>query len=444
MENGPDDNAPAIITSRDASRRGAVLESSYRMIRLLGRGTMSSVYLAEQLSMARPVALKILSPALAGDPEFVKRFLKEARASARLNHPNIVGAIDFGEIDSRYFLVMEFVDGDTLSALIRREAPLDEMRVVAIGRQIIRALEHAARHHVVHRDVKPANIMISRDGRVKLADFGLALVADAPGVREATCRAVGTPFYMAPELIRGEKGDWRADQCSLGESLYEAATGLKPFVGKNVSDVLDRRLREAPLPAYRVNPRVSRAFAGVLAKMMALSPADRYQSFSDLEKDFDSVAAGRKPGGAKSAGMFVRKGRAVAPAGSPPLAGAVERARPKRRVGLFFQAGAALIGLLLIFVVAHWAEVRGPRPFGVLPGPDSDIESLSFSTSRAMRTAWDNASRLMLRAERYPSPEALASARKALCDIVDNGFFRGSVYAALAADGLTRLDALEA
>ncbi|MDR0363398.1 MAG: protein kinase, partial [Planctomycetota bacterium] len=129
------DNAPIIVTGSGSAKRGAGLEGSYRMIRLLGRGTMSSVYLAEQLSMARRVALKILSPAFAADPEFVDRFLKEARASARLNHPNIVGAIDFGELDSRYFLVMEFVDGDTLSALIAREAPLDETRVIAIGRQ---------------------------------------------------------------------------------------------------------------------------------------------------------------------------------------------------------------------------------------------------------------------------------------------------------------------
>ncbi|MCL2000061.1 MAG: serine/threonine protein kinase, partial [Planctomycetes bacterium] len=145
---------------------------SYRIIRLLGRGSMASVYLAEQLSMARPVALKILSPALAGDPSFLERFIREAKASGRLNHPHIVTAIDFGENDSCFFLAREYVDGVTLAAALKRDGALEEKRVIELAKGIISALAHAAGHNVIHLDIKPANIMIRKDGQVKLTDFG--------------------------------------------------------------------------------------------------------------------------------------------------------------------------------------------------------------------------------------------------------------------------------
>ncbi len=269
---------------------------NYRVIRLLGRGTMSSVYLAEQLSMARPVALKILSSALSGDQEFVDRFMREARASARLNHPNIVSAIDFGEFESRFFLAMEFIDGAPLSTLIMRDGALDEKRVLGIGRQAISALKHAAGHGVIHLDVKPANIMVRKDGSVKLADFGLAVILEHPGAAEASRKAVGTPYYMSPEQVEGGRLDWRADQYSLGASLYEAATGVKPFQGSSVSDILVKRFFEKPEPACRAGrKRASRYFSAVLAKMLSRSPEGRYASFDEMDADFERVAAGKKP-----------------------------------------------------------------------------------------------------------------------------------------------------
>ncbi|MDR0363129.1 MAG: serine/threonine protein kinase, partial [Planctomycetota bacterium] len=306
------------------------------------------------------------------------------------------------------------------------------------------ALEHAAGHNVVHRDVKPANIMIAKDGTVKLADFGLALLVDAPHAREASHRAAGTPFYMAPEIIEGANADWRADQCSLGQSLYEAVTGKKPFAGKNVSDVFRARLHDSPVPAHRLNPAASRGFSGILAKMTARSPAERYQNFRDLKKDFDRIAKGKHPALAKSARTAYLRGRRPGGSDAAPARGSVERARIKRRVGLALQAGIAFLAVMALFVMVHRPEVRGPRPAGVAPGPDRAIDSRGYSSYRAMRSAWRDASRLSARAERSGDPEALAAARGALREIAENRFFDGTVYAAMATGRLRELDAAAA
>ena len=273
------------------------LAGSYRVRRLIGRGGMSSVYLAEQVSMARPVALKILSPDLAAKPDFVDRFLREARVSARLNHPNIVAAIDFGEVDSRFFLAMELVEGRSLKAILNESGPLTEKETAEIGWQMLRALSHASRHNVIHRDVKPANIIIQKeDGVAKLTDFGLATLLDRPAARDVSRHAVGTPHYMAPEQIEGGELDWRTDQFALGATLYEAATGRKPFPGNGVADILRRRFFERPPPAWRMDGRkISRGFSLALDRMLARSPEARYQSFEDSLEDFDLIRRGERP-----------------------------------------------------------------------------------------------------------------------------------------------------
>lgn len=436
----PGDNEP-IITSASKDKTG--LDDSYRMIRLLGRGTMSSVYLAEQLSMARPVALKILSPALAMEPAFVERFLREAKASARLNHPNIVTAIDFGEVDNRYFLAMEYISGETLAALIEREAPLGETRVVAIGHQVVLALEHAAQHNVIHRDVKPANIMICRDGRVKLADFGLAILADAPGVAESSRRAVGTPYYMAPEQLEGGMIDWRADQCSLGASLYEAATGHKPFPGKTVSDVLAKRLFETPLPAWRVNRHISRSFSQVLAKMMARSPDDRYQSFTDLKTDFERLASGLKPLQSKPDAHPSIRIYSESHVGrrSTVVRAKVEKFTAPRRWSVLSVVSLAVVLLLTFYGLAHWRELVGPRP---LTRPDeqsayADPDDVSFAKYREVRQAWVDANQSRLVAETRPSTGNYQQAVDAMQRLADDAAFAGTVYHSMAVAALEQL-----
>lgn len=430
MTSPTDSNQPII----NKSTKGKIsLEDSYRMIRILGHGTMSSVYLAEQLSMARPVALKILSPALASEPSIVDRFIREAKAYARLNHPNIVTAIDFGEVDSRYFLTMEYIDGETLAALIEREAPLDEKRVLAIGHQVILALEHAATHNVIHRDVKPANIMVCKDGRVKLTDFGLAILSDSPGMAEMSRRAVGTPYYMAPEQLEGGKIDWRADQCSLGASLYEAITGVKPFTGKTVSDVLKHRLFETAIPAWRVSRKAGRGFSSVLSKMMSRSAEDRYQSFSELKKDFERLAGGKSPVATKvSTHRNVNKDFSRKSTTTVIRAKADTFAAMKRLNGLLM-ASVAFILILLGYSVLHWDELAGPRPLA--NSPVHAIPSMveySFARQREMYDVWNEAMRLCMIAGRFPSQRNYDRARLELKHILDGETFQGTVYRKLA------------
>lgn len=409
-------------------------EGNYRVIRLLGRGTMGSVYLAEQVSMARPVALKILPPSLSSDHAFVERFLREARAAARLNHPHIVAALDFGEFESCYFLAMEYVDGASLSALLVRDGPVDEPRAVAMGLQVISALEHASSHNVVHLDVKPANIMVQKDGNVKLTDFGLAVILDTPGAAELSRRAMGTPYYMAPEQVEGGKVDWRTDQFSLGASLYEAVTGEKPFRGDSVSDILLKRFFEKPVPAWKVGGRMAgRAFSSVLAKMLSRSPEGRYQSFTELKDDFQRVQTGRKP-------MASRLTSAVSRArpdtilregfGYASSVSRVDEMLWKKRWSLILYFCLFFIVVLTLYLLSR---SRPMPPRLIQKEMLAQAEQPPEDVAKTLREEWKAAFRLFLRAEQEPdSPMARGAAVGGLRGIVFNPKYVGTAYAAEA------------
>lgn len=410
---------------------------SYRVIRLLGRGTMASVYLAEQVSMARPVALKILSSSLSNDPEFIERFLREARVSARLNHPNIVAAIDFGEFESRFFLAMEFVDGDPLSTVLARDGAMDEKRVLGIGRQAIAALEHAAGHGVIHLDVKPANIMIRKDGRVKLADFGLAVILEHPGSAEASRKAVGTPYYMSPEQVEGGRLDWRTDQYSLGAALYEAATGVKPFRGSSVSDILMKRLFEKPRPACLAGKRrVSRYFSAVLAKMLSRAPDGRYGTFGEMAADFELVAAGKPPKharmslnnqpGAPSAGAWNSFGEGGA-------IGRVDGMTRRLRWNLAGLSSVLFLALLGVYAGLHRRELAGAVPRSpVRYELEAEAELPPRDIASIARRRWNDALSRMLDAEKNPNAATMGSALYSLRQIAEARDLAGTAYATAA------------
>ena len=429
---------PVILDSLD--RDGATvsgLEGNYRFIRLLGRGTMSSVYLAEQVSMARPVALKILSPTLASDPAFVERFMREARASARLNHPNIVSAIDFGEFDSRFFLAMEFVDGLPLSSVLARDGALEEKRVISIGLQVIAALSHAFSHNVIHLDVKPANIMIRKDGRVKLADFGLAIILDSPGAAEASRKAVGTPYYMSPEQVEGGKLDWRSDQFSLGASLYEAVTGQKPYQGNSVSDILVKRFFEKPEPAWKVRrSRAGRHFSAVLSKMLSRSPDARYQSFADLEKDFKLVTKGGKPQAARTSSsyaMSLPSGESWGALGGGSAVERVDAMLSVKRWNWLLYSSFIFLSVLVVYTMLHHRELVGPTmPRTVRPEYLKEVDELQTDRNNALRESWKGALRLLLRSESNPTPDNLRQAIYSYRLIAGNVEYKDSAYATAA------------
>ncbi len=270
----------------------------YELERLLGRGAMGMVYRARQLSMDRPVALKLLSRELSENEDFVKRFTREARTTAKLNHVNIVTAIDVGESNGYHYFAMEYVDGTTVERLLKKEERLSEDRVIEIAIQVVQGLEHASKHGIIHRDIKPANIMLTKDDVAKIADMGLAVPTSKKTSDHMTGTgiAVGTPYYMAPEQVEGKSHvDFRADIYALGATLFEMLTGEKPFDAANVAAIMTKRLYEPPPVASSACRNVGREISAVVYKMMAREPDDRYQDLDSLTKDLGRIVEGKPP-----------------------------------------------------------------------------------------------------------------------------------------------------
>ncbi|MCS7081024.1 MAG: serine/threonine-protein kinase [Chloracidobacterium sp.] len=242
---------------------GRVIAGRFRILSKLGEGGMGAVYKAEQLKVNRLCAVKVLSASFASDPDALARFNREAQMSSAFNHPHAVTIYDFGDDDGLHYLAMEFVEGETLSSVLRREGPLPLGRTLNIARQAAAALEAAHRMNIVHRDLKPDNIMLARRDEgdwVKILDFGIAKIAsDAPQRGQDLTQAgfvVGTPLYMSPEQLAGERLDARSDIYSLAIIIYQMLTGRLPFTGDNMQALMVKRLTEDPLPLQQANPSV--------------------------------------------------------------------------------------------------------------------------------------------------------------------------------------------
>ena len=267
--------------------------AGYRILEPLGRGSMGTVYKAVQISLDRVVAIKILSAHHAQNPRHALRFEREAMASAKMNHPNIIGALDVGEEGGLRYIVMEYVEGRTVAQLLAA-GPMDEHRAVGIVAQVARALDHAHRSEIVHRDIKPANILVTKEGVAKLCDLGLAkeVAADSSGTEEGL--AMGTPFYVSPEQARGERRiDIRTDIYALGATLFHMVTGRVPFPGANPAVVMTRHLNDPLEPPDEVNPSVGRATAQIIEKMMAKDREARYQTPAELMLELQAWMEGR-------------------------------------------------------------------------------------------------------------------------------------------------------
>lgn len=274
----------------------------FQIMRKIGAGAMASVYKAKQLSLDRIVAIKILPKHLSEDPEFVERFYKEGKAAAKMNHNNIVQAIDVGEYGGNHYFVMEFVDGQTVYDELVKNRTYSEKAALDQIIQIAKALEHAHARGLIHRDVKPKNIMITKDGTAKLADMGLARQADDVAAAQAEKgRAFGTPYYIAPEQIRGVVDvDFRADIYSLGATLYNMLTGKVPFEGATPTAIMQKHLKQPLTPPDHLNKSLSTGLAEVVERMMAKDRNLRYQSTTDLLMDLARVQNGEAPLQARS------------------------------------------------------------------------------------------------------------------------------------------------
>jgi serine/threonine-protein kinase len=280
----------------EEERKGQAI-AGYKVLDKLGAGAMATVFKARQLSLDRLVAIKILPRKFSANAQFIERFYAEGRAAAQLNHPNIVQAYDVGKSGEFHYFVMEYVEGATVYDAISAAKRFKEAEAIDIAIATAEALEHAHKKGLVHRDVKPKNIMLSSQGIVKLADLGLARAIDDKEAAMAEAgKAYGTPYYISPEQIRGEVNVGpQADIYSLGATVYHMLTGNVPFNGKNPAEVMQKHLKAPLVPPDHVNPKLSAGISEVVERMMAKSRKDRYKNCEELLVDLRAVRRGEAP-----------------------------------------------------------------------------------------------------------------------------------------------------
>lgn len=268
--------------------QGSLIGGRYDVVRLLGIGGMGRVYLARDRVLGREVALKVLDENRASDGQFLERFKREARAAAALNSPGIVAIYDWGEMNGLYCMVMEYVPGETLKQLVERRGALPELEALNIASQVAGTLEVAHQHGVIHRDIKPHNILIDPNGRIKVVDFGIARAA---GLTQLTTTSAvwGTVHYVAPEQTQRRPVDGRTDLYSLGVVLYEMVTGTEPFKGDSPIEVALQHINAQPLPPRRIRPEISAWTEAIILKAMAKDPDDRFGTAAEMATALDDT-----------------------------------------------------------------------------------------------------------------------------------------------------------
>ncbi|HEX9034186.1 MAG TPA: Stk1 family PASTA domain-containing Ser/Thr kinase [Streptosporangiaceae bacterium] len=274
-----------------------LLGGRYELDGVVGRGGMAEVYKARDLRLDRVVAVKTLREDLARDQTFQARFRREAQSAASLNHPSIVAVYDTGEDNAGPshvpFIVMEFVDGRTIRDLLRDDRRLLPERALEITDGVLRALDYSHRAGIVHRDIKPGNVMLNRSGEIKVMDFGIArAISDAQATMTQTAQVIGTAQYLSPEQARGERVDSRSDLYSVGCLLYELLTGRPPFTGDSPVSIAYQHVREAPVPPSRIDPDLPSWADAIVLRAMEKDPADRYQTAADMRGDIQRALSG--------------------------------------------------------------------------------------------------------------------------------------------------------
>ena len=349
---------------------GSVVDGRYRIERRIGSGGMADVYLADDTHLGRQVALKVLHRRFAQDAEFVERFRREASSAAGLQHPHVVGVYDRGEHEGTYYIAMEYLRGRTLKEVVAQDAPVDQLRAIDIGIQILQAAGFAHRNGVVHRDFKPHNVMIDEQGTVKVTDFGIAR-AGASEMTE-TGSIMGTAQYLSPEQAQGQDVTARSDIYSIGVMLYELLTGRLPFEGESAVAIALKHMSEAPPAMARDGLAIEPNLEGVVLGALAKEPAARWQSAEDFAA---ALEACRPYVEAFLAGATAGQDTAVfaavpepGPEGAAAAAVAAARERPRRWPAIAIAVAAlALVGLLA-FIFTRPDQIDVPKVTGMQLG----------------------------------------------------------------------------
>jgi serine/threonine-protein kinase len=344
--------------------------ADFRVLRSLGQGGMGQVYLAEQISLQRKVALKILRPELASDPTALPRFKHEATAVAQATHANIVQVFAIGEADGVSYMALEYVEGRNLREYLARKGPPDVLLALSIMRQVASALQRAGELGIIHRDIKPENILLTRKGEVKVADFGLArfLAGDRPALNLTQSGVtMGTPLYMSPEQVEGKPVDGRTDIYSFGVTCYHMLAGQPPFQGDSPFLVAEQHVRAEPKPLAEVRPDLPPGLCAVVHKMLAKDPAQRYQTGRELLKDIGRVREGLS---GQTAALAATQGVELVPLvstgvteGVPPAASAAAAYRSASR----WRWRMALAGVSLLVAAGLGAGIGWFRHRLTLP-----------------------------------------------------------------------------
>ncbi len=315
----------------------------------LAAGGMGVVYRARHLQVGDEVAVKVLAPSLAQDQEYVTRFFREAGAAGQIDHPNVVRVIDVGKHEDRYYLVMEYVAGETLDQVVERERRLPLERATRLVREIAAGLAAAHRSGIIHRDVKPGNIILSADGRPHLTDFGLARNTDGKKGLTIEGTFLGTPEYASPEQVEGRKLDHRTDLYSLGITYYHLLSGTLPFLGESPMEIAIKRTKEEPRPLESALPGADPRAAAIIRRLILPEAGQRYQSATDLIRDLDAVLSGDRP-----------KAQAKTPDTTKAMRGGpLGDARARRRALAFFHWDLTVTAVLLAFLSGGLAERGG-------------------------------------------------------------------------------------
>ncbi|GAA1253557.1 Stk1 family PASTA domain-containing Ser/Thr kinase [Prauserella halophila] len=379
-----------------------MLSNRYELGDTLGYGGMSEVHHAHDVRLGREVAVKILRADLARDPQFQERFRREAQNAAALNHPAIVAVYDTGEADTEYgplpYIVMEYVEGRTLRDIVKTEGPMPEQRAMEVMADVSAALDFSHRHGIVHRDVKPANVMITRGGAVKVMDFGIArAVHDGQAAMTQTAAVIGTAQYLSPEQARGERVDARSDVYAAGCVLYELVTGDPPFTGDSPVAVAYQHVREDPKPPSAMNPEVSPELDAVVLKALAKGADNRYQSAAEMRSDLVRTLTGQQPSAPMVMSDEERTQVMGMPSGGPDddyddadYAPAYDDEDDRKRRKGWLIALLVLLGVGLVAFAAWLAGVFDSNSATERAVPDVVGQQTAVATERLGNAGFDN------------------------------------------------------